>query len=44
MLIKHNKHILLIRMHDFDAFALQEKPLFPQFSLELKLVHRMGQT
>ena len=36
--IVHNKHIVLIGMHTFDALASQEKFLFPPFSLELMFI------
>ena len=34
MVIVHNKHIIVIGMHDFDALDLLEMLLFPLFSLE----------
>ena len=30
-LIGHNKHVLLIVIHDFDALVSEEKRLFPSF-------------
>ena len=44
LVIGHNEHILLIGMHDFDALVLQEKLLFPPFSLKSRFIHQKGQT
>ena len=43
LVIRQNKHILLIRIHSFDALLLQEKLLFLPFFLESKFIHQMGQ-
>ena len=43
MVIEHNKHILLIGMHVFDALVLQEKLSFPTISLESKFILQIGQ-
>ena len=44
MVIEHNKHILVIGMHSFDALDLLQNLLFSPFSLELKFISQIGQT
>ena len=42
-MIRHYKNIFLIRIHSFDDLVLQERILFPPFSLESKFIHKIGQ-
>ena len=39
----HYNHVLYIRIHDIDAFDLQEKLFFPPFSLQLMFIHELRQ-
>ena len=42
--IRPYKHVLLDWIHDFNTLLLQEKLLFPSFSLESKFIDQIGQT
>ena len=42
--IWHYKRVLLIGIHDIDSLVLQEKLIFPPFSLESKFVSQVVQT
>ena len=42
--IGHYTYVLFIGIHGFDALVLEDKLLFPPFSLESKFIHQTGQT